>query len=199
MFLATSWAPSLALLSCLFAPAPFTRPTTAYLGIEFPPGNRELRLASVFAASPAQEAGLRTNDVLIAVDGKKLLAPDELEALLRKKKPGNRLAVTVRRRAAETTVRLTVGQRRVTAYLGVSVVLLNEPTVNVVAPRSPAGAAGLQVRDVIVSLDGAPFKTTAELAGLLQKKRPGDVVTVAVRRNNEDLKIKVKLGSRPGL
>ncbi len=201
MFPAGSWVSGslVPLLLCLFAPAPFPRQTTAYLGIEFTPGNRDLRLVSVFAASPAQRAGLRMNDEIIAVDGKKLAGPDDLAALLRRKKPGNAVALLLRRNNAEVNVRLTLAARRVTPYLGVSVLMQDEPIINLVANRSPASEAGLQVNDVLLTVDDVRFSNTNELASLLAKKEPGDVVTVAIRRNNENLKIKVKLGTRPGM
>src|SRR5436305_1738466 len=94
-------------LACCFAPAPFTRPIHVSLGVEFAPGN-EMRVLSVFAASPADRAGLRMSDVVVAVDGKKVEARADLAAVLRKKKPGNALTVAVRRANTEQTFRVTL-------------------------------------------------------------------------------------------
>ena len=192
-------------LVCSFAPAPFVRPTCSYVGVEFGPGN-DLRLASVFAASPAEKAGLQMADVLVSVDGKKVRGPDEFEALLRKKRPGHTLELAVRRANVEQTLRVRLGTRGTVPYLGVSLIMIEAGggvgpatlTINVVADRSPASAAGLQVRDVVLHVDDAKFNNTNELAAFLRKKKPGDVVNVSLQRDNRTMQVKVKLGTRPG-
>jgi len=185
------------LLVAGFAPAPFARAIDAYLGVDLAPGN-EMRVAAVFAASPAEKAGLRRYDVIVAVDGKKVQTLGELETLLRRKRPGHTMAVAVRRNNAEQTMRLTLGQRSRAPYLGISLIRVEALTINVVADKSPASTAGLQVNDVVLNIDDAKFSNTTELAAFLQKKKIGDVVTVAVRRANQQRQVKVKLGTRPG-
>jgi S1-C subfamily serine protease len=185
-------------LACLFAPAPFARPLHAYLGVEFPPRGNELRIASVFAASPAEKAGLQLFDVLVAIDGKKLAGPDDLERMLRRKKPGNAIVLAFRRDNIEQTVRVALAARRPLPYLGVSLVLRNVLTINIVADNSPASAAGLQVRDVVLNIDGGKFSNTSDLAAFLRQKKPGDVVTVSLQRDGQPMQVKVKLGTRPG-
>jgi S1-C subfamily serine protease len=185
-------------LVCLFAPAPFVRPLHSYIGIELPPRGNDLSIASVFAGSPAEKAGLQMLDVLVAVDGKKLAAPDDLERLLRRKKPGNAIVLAFRRDNVEQAVRVTLANRRPTPYLGVSLVLRNALTINIVADNSPASEAGLQVRDVVLNIDGGKFSNTSDLAAFLRQKKPGDVVTVALERGGRAMQVKVKLGTRPG-
>jgi S1-C subfamily serine protease len=186
------------LLVCFFAPAPFARPIHAYVGVEIAPGNSEMRLATVFAASPAFKAGLQMLDVIVAIDGKKVQGPGDLTALLRKKRPGNAMTVTYRRNNLEQTTRVTLTSRQTTAYIGISVINVGQPTVNVVAAGSPASAAGLHVNDVILTIDDNKFSNTAEIAGYLGKKKPGDTVSVAILRDNKRAQLRVTLGTRPG-
>ncbi|NQT86777.1 PDZ domain-containing protein, partial [bacterium] len=63
--------------------------------------------------------------------------------------------------------------------------------------KSPAGKAGIQKDDVLVSLDGHPLKKVAGLFEALGGKDVGDEVTVQVRRGEETLDLKLTLGARP--
>ncbi|MCB0981372.1 MAG: PDZ domain-containing protein [Ilumatobacteraceae bacterium] len=69
-----------------------------------------------------------------------------------------------------------------TVWLGV--VVNDNPagtlTVGAVDPDGPAAAAGFDVGDTIVSVDGEPVADVAELAGLLALHQPGDVVVIVV-------------------
>ena len=65
-----------------------------------------------------------------------------------------------------------------------------------VEPGAAAAKAGLKVRDVIVELAGKEVKTRQSLIELLENYKPGDNVTVRVRRGDEDVSLRVKLGTR---
>ena len=51
-------------------------------------------------------------------------------------------------------------------------------------------------RDVIVAIDGAKVANTMDLNIILNRKRPGDTVTLTVYRGGKKLDIPVKLGER---
>jgi S1-C subfamily serine protease len=51
--------------------------------------------------------------------------------------------------------------------------------------------------DVITAVDGTPVRTESDLAKALLAHKPGDTVTVAVRRGDKRLNVRVKLGERP--
>lgn len=57
----------------------------------------ELRLATVYAAGPAQSAGLAAGDLLVAIDGLRV-TPSTLERLLSRRKPGATIRVQAFRR-----------------------------------------------------------------------------------------------------
>jgi hypothetical protein len=61
---------------------------------------------------------------------------------------------------------------------------------------SPAELAGLQADDVIVEFDGASVVTLEELAALLRRARPGDVVEIAFVRDGATLRTRATLGTR---
>lgn len=76
---------------------------------------------------------------------------------------------------------------------------LNQPVksgagVSEVTKDSPAEKAGLKTEDIITALDGEAVTSAGDLRRLLRPHKPGDVVTLTVRRGSETLSLKVKLG-----
>jgi hypothetical protein len=65
-----------------------------------------------------------------------------------------------------------------------------------IRPGSPAEAAGIRRGDVLVKFDGKPVTTVQDFTLALREKRPGDVVTVIVLRDGEEVTATVKLGVR---
>lgn len=62
---------------------------------------------------------------------------------------------------------------------------------------SPAAAAGVVAKDVIVSVDGRPVPSLAMLLIVLRDYRPGDVVTLDVIREKRRQSIPVTVAERP--
>jgi putative serine protease PepD len=86
------------------------------------------------------------------------------------------------------------------AYLGIA---MGEAThgvyVGSVTAGGPASRAGIQVGDVIISVDGKPTSTTALLSAVLAELKPGQSVSVAVRRQNDTkTTLEATLGTYPG-
>jgi len=71
--------------------------------------------------------------------------------------------------------------------------------ISQVVPDTPAAQAGLQVGDVIMAVDGTEVNADHDLATLIGQHRPGDVVTLKVRRGlQQPRETKVTLGEKPG-
>lgn len=68
--------------------------------------------------------------------------------------------------------------------------------VESVVQRSPAAAAGVRVGDVITAVDNSEITNGNELLQVLAKKQPGDVVTLALRRDGKPAEVKVTLEQR---
>jgi len=66
--------------------------------------------------------------------------------------------------------------------------------ITAVEEVSPANNAGLQVNDVIVSVDGEALNVQRTLRDAIATKSPGDVVVLSVVRGEETLEISVTLG-----
>ena len=89
-------------------------PTAAgFLGVEGADatGNRAgAALTGVEPGSPADEAGLTTDDVVVEVDGTKVSSMIDLAAAIRTRQPGESLTLTVVRGGAERQVTVTLGE-----------------------------------------------------------------------------------------
>lgn len=65
-----------------------------------------------------------------------------------------------------------------------------------VVPDGPSAVAGIHVGDLILSVDGRLTRQMNDLASALQGRGPGDRITLAVMRGEEQRTISVTLGRR---
>ena len=65
-----------------------------------------------------------------------------------------------------------------------------------VEPKSGADSAGLKVGDVITSVNGKALTTPQELRAVIAQDKPGDTITLEIRRGSETKTVKATLGSR---
>jgi 2-alkenal reductase len=66
-----------------------------------------------------------------------------------------------------------------------------------VEPGGPAARAGLRSGDIVTKVNGKPIGPGQSLRALLLEYKPGDVVTLDVLRNGDQLSLDVTLGTRP--
>jgi putative serine protease PepD len=85
-----------------------------YLGVQMAPptGNQDGVLVQVVTAgSPAEQAGLRVGDLVVAIDGQAVATTGELGARIRSHQPGDKITLKVVRDGNETTITATLAQR----------------------------------------------------------------------------------------
>jgi regulator of sigma E protease len=138
---------------------------------------------------PAAQAGLRTGDVVTAVDGRRTAHWEDLERAIAASS-GRPLRLTVPRdgsvREVVVTPRLTevrdpiFKDARQAWELGAGPQLL--PQIGSVNPGSPADKAGFRAGDVVVAVAGQPVFTPEELMQAIQK-RAGQTFEVTVERD----------------
>jgi putative serine protease PepD len=84
------------------------------------------------------------------------------------------------------------------AYLGVQ---LGDgsggATVGQVASGAPAADAGVRSGDVVTAIDGKAVTSADALVNAVDAHKPGDTVTLKVKRGGSTNDVKVKLGTRP--
>jgi putative serine protease PepD len=85
------------------------------------------------------------------------------------------------------------------AYLGVQITTAAGGGARVATVRAgtPAAKAGLKAGDVITKVDGTSIGSSDELQQAIDSLKPGDRVTLAIRRGGQTRTVQVTLGTRP--
>ncbi len=95
--------------------AKIRRRPRAALGIVAAPGAVDLRgvlVARVLRNSAAAKAGMKRNDSILKIDGVELEGYAQLVNIIREKKPGDKIQLTLRRRSRQLDLEITLGARR---------------------------------------------------------------------------------------
>ena len=69
--------------------------------------------------------------------------------------------------------------------------------VNEVAPDGPAAQAGIQVNDLIISVNNKPAVSALETMDQVAEIRPGSVISVVVMRDDKQLTLQVTIQEYP--
>ncbi|MEC8511264.1 MAG: PDZ domain-containing protein [Planctomycetota bacterium] len=174
---------------------------TAFLGLEvrendsgsleslsFDPG---VRVHEVTERSPAAGAGVRVDDVVLAMDGVELAVPEDLTALLSRASGGDRTTLQISRGDTVFDVELTLGGKDVADAPSGSEAFVLDPARSrgawgtadgaVLVARAEDGPVGLlDVGARVVALDGDPIVSGRGLVQRLVARAPGERVTLGV-------------------
>ena len=82
-----------------------------YIGVQLTDAADAALIYSVVKDSPAEKAGLQTNDIVTAANGEKVTCADDLTAVVKAMEPGDTLTLTVTRGGQETELTVTVGEQ----------------------------------------------------------------------------------------
>ncbi len=85
------------------------------------------------------------------------------------------------------------------AYVGVKLVSdsVGGAEIDVVQAGTPGAAAGLKAHDLITAVNSKAITTTDQFIAYVDTFKPGQSVTMTVKRGGQTLHINVKLGTRP--
>jgi hypothetical protein len=151
---------------------------------------------------PADQAGIRTGDYILSVDGQPVSSPEELRDVLQRKKPGSEARVAVWRQGKESTKELVLARAAESpmdrkAWLGVVLEDNDGAGVRIsrVYPGSPAARSGLRRDDVVVAIAGQEVKSVGQMIEQIQELKPDTHVELVVRRNAEERKLTATLGA----
>jgi serine protease Do len=167
---------------------------------------------SVESNSPAENAGIKPGDVILKFDGQKVDQPNQLQALVASKQPGDNANLAILRdgKMIEKTVTLKERNSQELASnnsdessttttlqsLGLSVQDADKATLdkydekhgvvitNVVS-GSEADQRGLQKGDLITSVDNKPVKSSGDLEKSVNSHKPGDALLFRVTTSNK--------------
>lgn len=200
-------------------PRPVPRPRTGrpgYLGVflDTQSSRRGCLVEGTVKDSPAALGGLKKGDVVVRVDGRRVLNAKSFVDYLKTRRAGDRLAITVRRGFDLSVLSVTLGDRSgskpspkptpkptpsaAKVWLGVG---LSEEggrmVITSVDPRGPFAQAKLQKGDVIVKFDGANVSSLNRFGALLKSYRVGQTVSVQVERDGWSKTVSIRLAAKP--
>lgn len=175
-------------------------------------------ISGIVEDGPAERAGLRSRDVIIAVAGGPVSDRGELIARVREQEPGSWIPLTVERRGEQLELRAqltarpkeTAGLRVRRGWVGVQAIDLppslrehfGAPAeagvmVAMVDPGSPGEAAGFELGDVVFELDGEPLRSADELKVRLAGAGVGNKAEFMVLRSGAEMVLEAVVEAVP--
>jgi serine protease Do len=162
-------------------------------------------VAGVEKGSPAEKAGIKSGDVLLAINGRTIERSAELPPLVAAVKPGTKASFEVWRDGKSRTLDVSVGQLKPeqvsaasdeetaapTGKLGLAV----RPTEDGLLVEKAGGAAaraGIRAGDVVTAVNGKRVKSVDELKAATEKAK--GTVALLIRRGDNSLFVPVEIG-----
>jgi serine protease Do len=180
-----------------------------YYGIEAREG---VLVTQIYKGDPADKAGIKEGDIIIAVDGKNIASSRELSRTVAEAEVGSKMKITLLRDGREKEVRVKLAKRSDTEPtmargetrsddLGLQVreidpeiadrLGLDQDTKGVVVtgvdPDGKASAADIRQGDVIVEINRKPVESLEDYRSQIDKIEKGDTVQMLLRRGGGGL------------
>ncbi len=155
--------------------------------------------------APAGKAGIKEDDVIIAIDGKTIANYDDFNAYLVTKKPGEVIKVTVKRDGKEQVIEVKLGEREPKEkkkegppppVLGIFLEdAVGGVRVERVTDDGPADQAGIQAEDLITAIGGKKVTDQETFRTIIATLKAGQKVKVTVVRDKKPRDIEVTLAA----
>jgi len=180
------------------------------------PGKKGALVADVTKDGPAEKAGIRSGDVIVAFNGKEIADEHELPQAVATTKPGKKVDVKIIRDGKQQTVPVTIaemegesaqkaGKPDLTKGLGLTVQDItpevarhfdvenrNGVLVSAVESGSPAEDAGFQEGDIIRQINRQPVKDTAAFQKVMKSLKGEKTILFLVERGDARIFLAVK-------
>ncbi len=163
-------------------------------------------VSAVEARSPADKAGIKTGDIILAVDGRDIENSIDLPRVIGESRPGTAVTLKIWRQGetrelraslseapAEKVARADSESKAKPSKLGLAVRPLTEEErkqieaeggLLVEQSEGPAARAGVQPGDVILAFNNQPVKTVDQLRRLVDRSR-GSIALLIQREGNK--------------
>jgi serine protease Do len=170
-------------------------------------------VSTVESGAPADKAGVKPGDVILAFNDKPIDTSSQLPPLVASTKPGTKAEIEIWRGGKKQTLGIVVGELQNEQVakgkapstehgkLGLALRPLNPEEKKelgvsqgliVEEASGPAARAGIRPGDVITSVNGAPVKSVQDLQRLVAKSK--DSVALLVRRGDQSIFVPLDLG-----
>jgi serine protease Do len=195
------------------------QPLTAELAQSF--GTREeggVLVADVMDGSPAEKGGLKSGDIIVDFNGKRVTAPSDLQRAVGLTGPGSTAKVRILRDKTERTVEIRIGEApeeteaaapggKAKSQLGLDVRPLTPEAARQLGVRggdgvvvaavedgSPAESAGIQAGDVIREVNRQRVRSITDFDRVTRGLKGGERVMLLLQRGNSSLFVAFTLG-----
>jgi photosystem II stability/assembly factor-like uncharacterized protein len=157
-----------------------------------------VRVTRVEANRSAAKAGIKTGDVIKAIDKKEIKNPQGLSEALDAHKVGDVLTVQVLRDKETKDISVTLEARPPQGTLGFQPGMANEGIqVLDVTTNGAADKAGIKPGDVIVAIDKEDVSQSRQVFFRLRSLNAGDKVLLKVKRDKETRDVELTLTPAP--
>jgi serine protease Do len=167
-------------------------------------GLKGVMVADVFDGSPADDAGLKQGDVVIAFNGRRVETVAELRNLVAQTRPGQAVTLRVTRKKKEIDIKVKIGDlekiqqlaraEQGNETLGVTVEKITSEIANElglkstagvvisrVAPASPADRSGLKAGDIVFRVGNQVVKDPEQFNELVSRLTENGKVMLLIR------------------
>jgi regulator of sigma E protease len=124
---------------------------------------------------PADQAGLKTGDRIVEINGKKISYYHELQENIALN-PDKKLPILVERNGEIIPIEVTPSLDKSSGAGKIGVYFWTDPVIKNVKEGSPSRRAGLVDGDIITSANGVPLHNSIELVKLLEHDLPDELV-----------------------
>lgn len=187
---------------------------TAWLGVEITEEGERVTIGEVVPGSPADEAGLSSGDVIVAIDGTDITTFEELSEAIQSYSPGDTVTLTIESDGESSDVTVTLAERPeeleapsepeifpggeftgTISFLGMEAEVTEDGLlINSIPDDSPLAEADLQEGDLVTEINGEPI-TGLNPSDLMQELLSEAVLTLTVERDGEEIEVELDLSA----
>ncbi|PKL06536.1 MAG: RIP metalloprotease RseP [Spirochaetae bacterium HGW-Spirochaetae-9] len=143
--------------------------------------------SAALSEAPADKAGLRTGDIITAIDGEKIRDYSDLQEAIGLN-PGKNLLLSIERDGARLALPVTPRLDKNSGQGLIGIFSWIDPKVDAVDPNGSAAIAGIRAGDVITGIEGRQVKNTVGILAALESKP--EKVAIDLLRKGQPLAVK---------
>ena len=144
------------------------------------------RITNVYVDSPAANASLQINDIILSIDGVQVFTTDNLDKAT-DSKAGHEITLLISRNSSRFNVNVGLLSTETSAeggLLGIDAYNMGILIANI-SEVSPAANVSLQANDVILSVDGSEVDKSSELNEITKEKAGQEIILVISRAGSQ--------------